>query len=76
MTMRKKLSVVGNSLGLIIEKPILELLSIDSSTELEMRTDGHKLIIEPVHSNRKERVTKAVGKIMKKHNETFRKLAQ
>ena len=32
--MQKKLSVVGNSLGLIIDKPVLELLRIDKDTSL------------------------------------------
>jgi hypothetical protein len=43
--MRKKLSAVGNSLGIVIEKPILEILDIDRETELDMRTDGERLII-------------------------------
>ncbi len=38
--MVKKLSAVGNSLGLIIERPILELLDITKDTPLEVRTDG------------------------------------
>ena len=51
--MRKKLSAVGNSYGLVIEKPILELLNIDRDTELEMSTDGDRLIIEPIRSGKK-----------------------
>jgi antitoxin MazE len=46
--MRKSLSAIGNSLGLVIEKPILELLGITRDTELEVTTDGTRLIIEPV----------------------------
>lgn len=46
--MRKSLSAIGNSLGLVIEKPILELLSITRDTELEITTDGMRLIVEPV----------------------------
>ena len=38
--MRKKLSAVGNSFGLVIEKPILELLNIDRDTELDITTDA------------------------------------
>jgi antitoxin MazE len=45
----KKLSPVGNSLGLIIEKPILDLLNINKDTPLEIRTDGEALIIRPAH---------------------------
>ncbi len=45
--MRKRLTPVGNSLGLIIEKPILNLLGIDRNTELEITTDGRRLVIQP-----------------------------
>jgi antitoxin MazE len=73
--MRKKLSAVGNSFGLVIEKPILELLKIDKDTELEITTDGNRLIIEPVKSKQK-RFSESANKIMKKHEATFRKLAK
>jgi antitoxin component of MazEF toxin-antitoxin module len=48
--MRKNLSAIGNSLGLVIEKPILELLGITRDTELEISTDGRRLIVEPVRA--------------------------
>jgi antitoxin MazE len=75
--MRKKLSVVGNSLGVLIEKPILELLKIDRDTEIEMTTDGNRLILEPVRpEERKKRIADLHDKVMKKHDATFRKLAK
>ena len=73
--MKKKLSVVGNSLGILIEKPILELLNIDKNTEFEMTTDGHRLIIEPIRSTQQKRLATSAQKIMDLHDETFRKLA-
>lgn len=73
--MRKKLSTVGNSFGLVIEKPILELLKIDRDTELEMSTDGNRLIIEPIRSEKKG-LRSSAEKIMKKHDSPFRKLAK
>lgn len=48
--MIKKLSAVGNSLGLIIDRPILELLDITKDTLLEVKTDGEALIIRPARS--------------------------
>jgi antitoxin component of MazEF toxin-antitoxin module len=75
MPMRKKLTAIGNSLGVVIEKPILELLDIDRDTELEMRTDGKLLIIEPVRQRRK-RVAESARRVMDAHDETFRKLAK
>lgn len=74
--MRKKLTAIGNSLGLVIEKPILELLGIDRDTELEMRTDGERLLIEPVRKSRRERVTKAIDEMLTKHADTMKKLAK
>ncbi len=74
--MRKKLSAVGNSLGLVIEKPILELLRIDRDTELEVRTDGDRLIIEPVRSERRKRIAAAAKRAIARHDRTFRKLAK
>jgi len=73
--MMKKLSAIGNSLGIVIEKPILELLDIDRETELEMTTDGQRLIIQPVRQRRK-RVLVSAKKIMDAHDKTFRKLAR
>ena len=37
----KKLVPVGNSLGLVIDKPILDMLSINKDTELEIRIEGN-----------------------------------
>ncbi len=73
--MIKKLTAIGNSLGLIIEKPILELLGIDRDTELELRTDGKLLILEPVRQGRK-RVAESARRVMDAHDATFRKLAK
>ena len=74
--MIKRLTAVGNSLGLIIEKPILELLDIDKETPLEVRTDGEALIIRPQRKNRSTRLKAAAGRMMDAHDETMRKLAK
>jgi antitoxin MazE len=75
--MRKNLTVIGNSLGLIIEKPILDILGITRDTELEVTTDGRRLVIELVGVERqKERVRSISRKLIKTHEKTFRKLAE
>ena len=53
--MIKKLTMIGNSYGLVIDRSILELLHITPETELELSTDGTRLIIEPVHARRATR---------------------
>jgi antitoxin MazE len=73
----KTLSAVGNSLGLIIERPILELLNITKDTPLEITTDGVGLIIRPVKQpSRMDRVLSAADELMDAHEETFRRLAK
>nr|MBK7068027.1 AbrB/MazE/SpoVT family DNA-binding domain-containing protein [Deltaproteobacteria bacterium] len=74
--MIKKLSAVGNSLGLIIERPILELLNITKDTALEVKTDGEALIIRPVKLTKKERVRESTRRMMAVHDETLKKLAK
>ena len=74
--MIKKLSAVGNSLGLIIERPILELLNITKDTALEVKTDGEALIIRPVKLSKKKRVRESTRRMMAVHDETMRKLAK
>ncbi len=74
--MKKSLSAIGNSLGIVIEKPILELLNITRETELEMTTDGHRLIIEPIRPTHREKVLSAAERVMNRHDETLRKLAK
>jgi hypothetical protein len=67
--MVKKLSAVGNSLGLIIERPILELL--------EVKTDGEALIIRPVKkAPLMVRARASADRLMDAHQETYQKLAK
>lgn len=74
--MIKRLSAIGNSLGFIIERPILELLNITKETPLDVSTDGEALIIRPVKLSKTSRVVAAADELMDIHEETFRKLAK
>ncbi len=75
--MKKSLSVIGNSLGIIIDKPILDLLGISKETQLEMITDGRRLIIEPIEQEeRTENIRSATLRVMKNHDKTLKELAK
>ncbi len=75
--MRKNLTVIGNSLGIIIEKPILDLLGINRETQIEMITDGQRLILEPIReTDRTDKIKKATHRVMKNHDKTLRELAK
>jgi antitoxin MazE len=77
--MVKTLSIIGNSLGLIIERPILELLHITKDTPLEITTNGESLTIRPVivdANDKKSRVRASGKRMMSAHAATLRKLAK
>ena len=74
--MIKKLSAVGNSLALIIERPVLELLHIHKNTLLEVVTDGEALIIRPARKKERKRVKKSAARMMKAHKAVLEKLAE
>ena len=76
-SMLKKLTKHGNSLALIIDKPILELLNISEDTELEISTeDGKTLKISPLSpEDRKAKLKKSLGKVNKKYGKALKNLA-
>lgn len=76
--MTKRLQTIGNSSGLIIDKPILDLLGITSETDLEISTDGKRLIITPLQEaeTRRQQIERIQEKTLKDHEQTFRRLAE
>ena len=74
--LRKTLKPIGNSLGLIIDRPILDLLQIDRDTPLEVTTDGRSLIIRPAESDHRRRVRESAERMTVIHRETLEKLAR
>ena len=74
--MIKKLTKHGNSLALVIDKGVLELLDIDDKTPLDISTDGKMLIISPVRDEkRRKRFEEAIEKVNRKYGRALKKLA-
>jgi antitoxin MazE len=74
--MQKKLTRHGNSLALVIDKGVLELLNIDNQTLLEITTDGSILLISPVRDeNRKKKFQNALGEANAKYAHALKRLA-
>jgi len=75
--MVKKLTKHGNSLALVIDRPILELLKINPDTALDISTDGKQLIVAPVKdSTRRKKFEAAQEWAHKRYGKAFRKLAE
>ena len=75
--MTKTLIKHGNSLALVIDKPILEMLQISADTPLEMTTDGDSILISPVRDKRRQQKLQAsLKKINRKFGKDLRRLAE
>jgi len=75
--MTKRLSRSGNSLALVIDRPLLEALEIDADTELELSTDGDVLVVTPVRDRkRSKRVDELVSEAHEQYGGVFRRLAE
>jgi antitoxin MazE len=73
----KKLTRTGNSLALVLDKPLLELVHIDETTPLELSTDGQVIIISPVRKKaRAERLSAIVDDAHARYAGVFRRLAE
>lgn len=74
--MIKKLTKHGNSMALVIDKGVLELLEIDDKTPLDISTDGKALMISHVRDKkRRKEFEEALEKANQKHGRAFKKLA-
>jgi antitoxin component of MazEF toxin-antitoxin module len=81
--MVKKLTKHGNSLAILIDKPILELLNITEDTRINLRTDGKNIIIEPMGTQTSAgtisdnpKLQKIYEDIVAKYDEAFKKLSK
>jgi antitoxin component of MazEF toxin-antitoxin module len=75
--MVKKLTRHGNSLALVIDKPVLDLLEIDANTPLSLTTDGECLIVAPIrNASRRKRFEAAVAEGNRKYGKALKKLSE
>ncbi|MDD5748518.1 MAG: AbrB/MazE/SpoVT family DNA-binding domain-containing protein [Actinomycetota bacterium] len=74
--MIKKLTRHGNSLALIMDRGVLDLLGVDADTPLDISTDGEVLIISPVRDEKRRRkFEEAVRETNRKYGRALKKLA-
>jgi antitoxin MazE len=75
--MVKRLTKHGNSLALVIDRPILDLLKIDTETPLDISTDGHRLIVAPAaQSERRRKFDAAQRTAHQRYGKAFKRLAE
>ncbi|MBU4174271.1 MAG: AbrB/MazE/SpoVT family DNA-binding domain-containing protein [Actinobacteria bacterium] len=74
--MIKKLTKHGNSLALVMQRGVLDLLNINAETPLDISTDGEVLIISPVRDEkRRKKFEDAVAETNLRYGRALKKLA-
>ncbi len=74
--MVKHLTKHGNSLALVIDRGVLDLLEINADTPLSMTTDGKCLIVTPVRDpEREERFRAALKEGNRRYGKMLKRLA-
>lgn len=68
--MIKHLQKIGNSRGIVIDKPILKLLKIDDDACFELTAENGGLFLRPVTAK------EAYRKVSQKHRKSLDKLAE
>jgi antitoxin component of MazEF toxin-antitoxin module len=75
--MVKKLIQHGNSVALVIDKPIMEMLKITNETTFELSTDGRNLILSPqIESNQETNIINSLGKINRGYGKVLKRLGE
>jgi antitoxin component of MazEF toxin-antitoxin module len=74
--MVKKLTKVGNSLALVLDKPLLDLAKIDATTSLEVSSDGGVIVISPIREQKRTAKLRAVVEdAHRRYGGVFKRLA-
>lgn len=75
--MVKTLRPMGNSYGIIIDRPIMDLLGIEPDSQLEVTTQDGGLLLRPVKNatDHKTRVRQSAKRMASIHREALKGLA-
>jgi antitoxin MazE len=75
--MIKKLTRTGNSVALVLDKPLLEAVGLDEDSEVEISTNGQIIVLTPKRDSASEiKFRKSAEKINRKYAGLFRRLSQ
>lgn len=75
--MIKKLTKTGNSVALVLDRPLLEATGIEADTPVEVSTDGDVIVITPQRDpERAEKLRTGMEEIHRRFSGVFRRLAE
>ena len=74
--MTKMLTKSGNSLALVIDKPLLQLMNLDETTPVQIEFDGKRLIVSPAAPDDRKRFEAAKAMAHRQYARAFKRLAE
>lgn len=73
----KKLTKVGNTQAVVLDKTLLSLVDADSNSTFKVSIDGKKIVLELMSQKEVDRLAlEASDKIRRTQNNVFKKLAK
>jgi antitoxin MazE len=75
--MIKKLTRIGNSVGIVLDKPILEHLGLEEGSEVEVSTNGNVVLVTPLRPEaRRRKLSKLLAEMDDQYGGVFERLAK
>jgi antitoxin MazE len=75
--MRKKLTRTGNSVALVLDKPLLEQMGLDEGSDVEVSSNGDVVVITPIRQkSRRRKLAKILDAMDDRYGGVFRRLAE
>lgn len=75
--MIKKLTKTGNSMAIVLDRPLLEATGIEADTPVEVSTDGDVIVITPRRdAERAAKLRESMDEIHRRFGGVFRRLAK
>lgn len=75
--MRKRLTKTGNSLALVLDRPMLKAAGIDATTAVEVSTNGDVIVVTPVRTRKRSaKLGAALEEINARYAGVFKRLAE
>ena len=74
--LEKRLTKVGNSWAVVLDKPLMDLAGLSPDHPVEIRSNGHGLVITASGGDRDPAFLEAKARVTARHQELFRRLAR
>ncbi|MBF0493254.1 MAG: AbrB/MazE/SpoVT family DNA-binding domain-containing protein [Deltaproteobacteria bacterium] len=72
---QKRIRKIGNSFGVILPQDLLQEVGVNAKTNLDIRSEGSRIIIEPINLT-DHKIMKTFMGVLKDFDQTFDKLAK